>query len=225
MGTDWHVRVGHDGDVDFRVSVLERDGLQVPPFDRYSDGDGSPRALGFDGASWRAWFERVVKAMADLDDVIGRRSPDLERFWSLRLERLWGGEPPVGERLAALAAEYKTVANARRFSEPWRRSDRRRFSVPRRVFNAGSCSMRLRPQGVAGARRLWSALVPYQDLMPPLRVVDVTYPEPVRTVVPLAAVVLGRSGRHVDDDRVLAEVLTSAKTLATMTPPSTNVAS
>ena len=46
--------------VDFCIWVLEQDGLQVPPFDCHSAGDGRLQARGMDADAWRLWVKRIV---------------------------------------------------------------------------------------------------------------------------------------------------------------------
>ncbi|MDV3347973.1 hypothetical protein D0962_33950 [Leptolyngbyaceae cyanobacterium CCMR0082] len=46
--------------VDFCIWVLEIDGLNVAPFDKHSDGNGSLRETGMTCHSWQSWLNEIV---------------------------------------------------------------------------------------------------------------------------------------------------------------------
>lgn len=57
------LHLGFESIPDFCVWVLERDGLQVPPFDQHPDGNGELRDLGMTGEQWQAWFHKFVSLL------------------------------------------------------------------------------------------------------------------------------------------------------------------
>jgi hypothetical protein len=190
----WTVRLGPNMFLDFCVWVLERDGLRVPPFDRHPDGDGSLRAAGMTMAAWRAWFARVVAAVAAFSAALPRHDDDA---WPPFPDpvALWEGAPAVAARLADLDAAYDAVSNARKDASA-------HFWWPglRDIDEETD--------------QLWEELVPYQRRLPPLRVVYVAYPGPARLVVPPATVVLAAAGWQPGPGGLTAAVLAGAAELA-----------
>jgi hypothetical protein len=191
--SSWHYRLGPDPDVDFCVWVIEQDGLPVPPFDRRPDGDGALRAAGLDAASWRRWFIRSIAAINERRDIVKKsvmEKADFARLRALEPAALWDGAPAVGERLTTLAEAYEDVMNERK--------DR----VGERLMTLES------------DRRLWDDLAPYLSRLPPLNVITVCYPGPVRMVVPPQSVVLGVIDWRPDVATLSAEILAGAAALS-----------
>lgn len=105
--------------LDFCVRALRRDGLPVAPFDRHPDGDHSLRERGLTADAWRGWLEAVLAAGARLGAHVGdprwledrallaqlgesamtpaRLCPGTAELRA-RLEELWAGYQPEGER-------------------------------------------------------------------------------------------------------------------------------
>jgi len=65
----WHLSANNDVGVNFVVSCLVKDGLQVPPFTDHRAGDGQLQALGLNEKMWRDWLHEVVRRRAAIDDA------------------------------------------------------------------------------------------------------------------------------------------------------------
>ena len=59
----WALHLGFSSTVDFCVWVLERDGLQVHPFDRHPDGNRELREIGMTVELWQSWLKKIVLLM------------------------------------------------------------------------------------------------------------------------------------------------------------------
>ncbi|MCC7021606.1 MAG: hypothetical protein IT338_02195 [Thermomicrobiales bacterium] len=189
----WSFSLGTDPDVDFCVWVLQRDGLRVPPFDRHPDGDGTLRAAGLPPALWEAWFHRNIAAIDERRALLvaGRRQPtDFARLRALQPSALWSGDPAAGQRLATLADIYEDVMNERK--EP-----------------GGVAELTLRDDA-----HLWDALAPYRRRLPPLRILFLDYPGPLRLVVPPRTIVIGVADWQPDREALSSEVLAGAADLS-----------
>jgi hypothetical protein len=65
----WHLSTDNDAGVNFVVSCLIKDGLQVPPFTDHRAGDGQLTALGLNEKIWRDWLHEVVRRRAAVDQA------------------------------------------------------------------------------------------------------------------------------------------------------------
>jgi hypothetical protein len=190
----------------FCVQVLRHDGLQVPPFDRHPNGDGTLRALGLRPPSWREWLDALVEQLANLDEQV--RSLD----WRAHRRAIANiGRPlarpgifcPGGRELRArldeLWVDYEPVADA------WKRAmtDRPRHAL-------------LSP---AEERRLWRGLEPFHARLPTLRVYIVDYPVPVVMAVPPTTCLVARDAADKDGSSYARAVLAAAGELAAEPPP------
>src|SRR5215831_9411292 len=63
VGTEnrWLSHDGFNMMADFCVWALEKDGLQVPPFDAHPDGDGTLRSAGLQAQEWRLWTTQAIQ--------------------------------------------------------------------------------------------------------------------------------------------------------------------
>ena len=187
----WHYSLGVDPDVDVCVWALERDGPKAAPFDRHPDGDGALRAVGLDEASWRTWFERVVAGIDERRALLEGKQTDWELMRTLHPTALRTGAVAVGALLTELTESYGQVWDERKHQE-----------------------MVLRDVLEQREQELRNELKPYRRQLPPMRVVQVGYPGPVRTVMPPATVVLGVGGWRPDSATHAAEIVAGAEELA-----------
>lgn len=170
----WHYAIGFDLDVDFCFWILERDGLQIPPFDRHVEGDGLVRAAGLDLASWSSWFGRVMAAVAERHDIVTSsrtKASDFARLRALEPPALWDGAPAVGKLLVELDEEYGEDLGER---------EQIKLELHRVLAECGS--------------QLWEDLARYRRVLPPVNVVVTCYPGPVQQVVPPDTVLLAVGG-------------------------------
>ncbi len=188
----WSVSIGPALFLDFCFWVLERDGLRIPPFDRHPDGDGSLRAAGMTPQTWRSWLGRVDAAVREFST---RMSGDEWPPWP-EPAALWEETPAVGARLAELAMEYDDIFNERK-----------------------EASIHLWwPDRPNHDELSWDALEPFDQLLPPLRVVYVAYPGPARLVIPPATVALAAVGWHPAPGELTAAVVAGATELTDTNP-------
>jgi len=66
----WHLSADNDIGVNFVVSCLIKDGLQVPPFTDHPAGDGQLEALGLSEKIWRDWLHEVVRRRTAVEQAL-----------------------------------------------------------------------------------------------------------------------------------------------------------
>jgi hypothetical protein len=141
-------RVGYNRALDFCVWALERDGLQVRPFDRHREGTGALRDVGLDATGWAAWVEAVTEA------TVRRAASQLER--SRLLDR---AAQPYSDRMLAFGRE---LAEAAREADRSRRPRAARLRLSLRATGLITLhTFRARRAGRAERRRL--PLAPFPD--------------------------------------------------------------
>jgi hypothetical protein len=193
-GRSWHYSFGFRPDLDFCFWVLERDGLQVPPFDRHPDGDGSLRAAGLDAALWWVWIERTLAAHEDRREylkAVARQEVDREPPRSLGPAALWNGAPAVGQRLMALAEEFDEISNER-----------------------AAIKLGLVETHNACDAQLWRDLAPYRRTLPPVQIAAIGYPGPVPAVVPPDTILLAVGNWAPTPAELTAAILDGMQALA-----------
>ncbi|MBN4003576.1 hypothetical protein [Nostoc sp. LPT] len=58
--TTGHLTIGSSHYIDFALWVLVQDGLQVPPFDKHTDGNQILQSLGMTPKSWYEWLKLIL---------------------------------------------------------------------------------------------------------------------------------------------------------------------
>lgn len=157
----------------FCVHALVQDGLQVPPFDRHPEGDGTLRARGLDGQTWHAWLSALVTPHNGLSGRV--RAPDwatdraglvaLIEAVSAPVSRC-PGTPELRGRLEELWVDYGPIGARWKWDVT---------SGPRAI------PKRLAPRE---QRWLWETLVPFHDRLPTISVFLVDYAAPVVMALP-----------------------------------------
>jgi hypothetical protein len=196
----WHWSEDASPPLAFCVRVLVQDGLQVPPFDRHPEGDGTLRARGLDGETWRAWLSALVAAQ---DRLSGRvRAPDwatdraglaeLVEAVSVPAARC-PGMPGLRGRLEELWVDYQPIGARWKWDVT---------SGPRGI------PYRLAPDD---QRWLWEALLPFHDRLPTISVLLVDYPAPAVMALPPTTCLIAPADNSADYAR---QVVAAAGQLA-----------
>lgn len=110
--------------VDFCIWVLEIDGLQIPPFNFHSDGNGLLRSQGMDGESWQSWVKNIVIKMdnrlswqvQDIQSAITNNLQELRHFFALPNQSYWQGYPDIKQALDNWQSEEQDNLNELRSS-------------------------------------------------------------------------------------------------------------
>jgi hypothetical protein len=208
----WVYRFGFT-QVDFCLWVLEVDGLQVPPFDRHSAGDGNLQTIGLDQRGWQSWLVQVVtlqeaqqRAWQQLAHRVAHRvAPPSPEEWRATLipeahdpARAWQGDVRVGQRLAELWKQYGPLAEGREEAAP-------------------HLSRLMEREDRDSGQRLYDLLQRYRSRIPTLAVHLATYPAAINYLIPPVAVVMTIPPAAARDASALRErILDAAAGLGTL---------
>jgi len=203
VGTEnsWSFSHSFEMTVDFCVWVLEKDGLQVPPFDAHPEGDGTLRSVGLQAQEWRSWIAQVVQLQYRECQVLSRElkvGVDPTPFFLAGAHNpptSWSGNVGVGKHLDELWKQYKPLSNMRR---EW---------VPS-----------LAKQWVPVMHQLWNDLQPYHACFPALTIYLVKYPQQVEYIIPPISVILTIVDDLPDGETFRLQVLHVAESLAMAQP-------
>ena len=172
--------------IDFCVWVLQIDGLQVPPFDKHSAGNGLLSAQGLNATVWSSWFANVVRTK----EQASRETLGSFYRYSYSPE-IWNGEPAVKELLQELWAEYLSMLKTTKikwyikiqFGEETQNSEKV-FGLLNVWNDFNKWQRQLKIQ------KLYDNLQQYRQYLSILYVYQVHYPAPIEYLVPPASIVL-----------------------------------
>lgn len=162
----WHWQVTMSLPVDFAVWVLERDGLQVAPFDQHPEilGNRLLRDTGFTADDWQVWFNHLVKEAGQQQnqpfDAVepGDFFAGVNEQWKTLLNTLW--------------ALYLPMSGSRRYVE----------------------NVVTMPTKTSDERSLWETLSKVRGNLPPLHVLLTAYPAKTERYMPPATLLLSPAG-------------------------------
>jgi hypothetical protein len=207
VGTEKSWSFGHSFEmtVDFCVWVLEKDGLQVPPFNAHPDGDGTLRSAGLQAQEWRSWTARVVQLQSQESQASVRREktrPDPSSFFIADAHNppaSWSGNVGVRKRLDELWEQYQPLSNMRSewvpsLARPW-------VSVMHPLMH-----------------QLCNDFPPSNVRLPALVLYLVGYSQQVEYLVPPISLIMTIVDGHIDLETFRLHVLHAAKSLAMAQP-------
>jgi hypothetical protein len=193
----WLFRSSFDMQVDFCIWTLEKDGLQIAPFNAHPEGDGTLRSAGLQAEEWRLWTDRVVQHQYRHFQALSHLARSRLDPSTLLLADVydpptsWPGNTAVRTHLDQLWEQYKPLSNLRR---KWERPLARQW----------------RPV----MQPLWRDLQPYQTRLPALALYLVEYPQSVEYIIPPVSVIMTIVNGYLDGESFRLQVLDAAESLA-----------
>ena len=170
----WLFRYDYSRLIDFCLWVLEKDGLQVSPFDAHLPGDNSLRQAGLQASEWLEWLKEVVNLHEQQRQVVlqkhmlgGQGSLPSEILMASDPPSIWRGNAQVKQHLQELWTQYQPVSSTRR---KWLRA------LTTQIRSAG--------------QQLWHDLQLYQTRLPALMVYFVEYPQQVLLPIPPISIIM-----------------------------------
>jgi hypothetical protein len=242
LGTEnpWFCSTTTDRDVDFCIWVLEADGLHVPPFEYHAGGDGSLRAAGLDGESWRAWVEGMIR-LKDQHHYASQKYALQTANDATRLLLAKGGLPnePQSEEgrhyIRTHQQEFLQLWQQARQAQPdllvpkmigplegWSGNPEvgKRLSELWEQYRSISSerfawekSLRTNNRGTTN---LWQDLEPYHTRLDSLLIHFVAYSEEKEYLVPPRSVIMTIVNGHRDDEDFCARSVQAAEALVTL---------
>jgi hypothetical protein len=196
-GNRWLSRYGFNMMADFCVWVLEKDGLQAPPFDAHPDGDGTLRSAGLQAQEWKLWTAQVIQLQDQEFQTMSQHlkvGMDPSPFFIADAHNppaSWPGNVAVRKRLDTLWEQYGPLSNER---SKWERP----------------LAKQRRPM----MHQLWNDLQPYHTRIPALMVHLIKYPKQVEYIIPPVSVILTVADDHMDNETFRLRILHAAESLA-----------
>ena len=203
LGTEnpWLYQQGFNRVVDLCVWVLEKDGLQIPPFSTHPDGDGMLRKAGIQVSEWQSWITKIVDLQSQQTQILQQQARShqgqaaMPTFLPEAQNPLasWPASISVKERLGTMWEQYKQLSHQRRTWEQPLAKQRRANGIN---------------------QRLWADLQLYKSHLPSLMIYLVDYSQPVEYLIPPISSILTLNSHHLDSEDFRQRVLRTAERLA-----------
>ncbi|MBA2396130.1 MAG: hypothetical protein H0V70_25675 [Ktedonobacteraceae bacterium] len=240
IGPSWHLEYKFHSFVDFCIWVLERDGLQVAPFDRHHGGDTMLQRVGLTADDWLAWMHDVVTFYQQAMQALHQLSWQAMTRWKQSLEEQGGfhwhaqAEPLPSEWTASLAQSLRSASGpsvydqrllmTRLFENPPPALWHGNADVSHRLYDLwehyGSRGKQwtdhlLMQWMVDGTEeQLQKDLLPYHARLEMLNICFAKYSQEVDYLIPPVSVIMTLADGQLDGDTFRLRVLRAAEELA-----------
>jgi hypothetical protein len=184
----WTWEEWDSGPVAFAVWTLLDDGLRVEPFVEHAEGNGSLRAAGLVGDTWRSWLLELVARHARAEESIfeafrEHRLGGLPNFADPRVHAALRTHAKGGDILAAWPGDVRTRAALATCLDRWRA-----ITSPTPV----DLDVSIEHRQFERHQRLYAEFRAMRPRPPALYLHVATYPVAAMLVVPPTSLVFGR---------------------------------
>jgi len=200
-GYPWLYHQSFNMMVDFCIWVLEQDGLQIPPFDAHSDGDGMLRRAGLQTSEWESWLVHIVELQHQQAQILRQKAGTNKGQMAIPHflydahdpPTAWLGTASVKECLYPMWEQYKMLSRQRK---KWEKSVAKQWRA-------------------SGAnQRLWTDLQSYRAYVPSLTIYLVEYSRLVEYLIPPMSGILTLNSDPFNSEDFHRRVLHTAECLS-----------